>query len=124
MPLGFDAHASQAPHLHGGALHCPSQHLAIDICLRPPCGFALVQARGHRDHTCTTDSRTASSSDLSTSDGSVSSSSTLGPWRSGPNAQIERAASRSQSYFCCAPEANNFREQQRQAACRQGASCA
>lgn len=36
---------------------------------------------------------------LSTSDGRVSSTKMLGPELSGPNAQIERAASKSQSYL-------------------------
>lgn len=36
---------------------------------------------------------------LSTSEGNVSSTRILGPVLSGPNAQIERAASKSQSYF-------------------------
>lgn len=36
---------------------------------------------------------------LSTSDGNVSSTRILGPVVSGPNAQIERAASKSQSYL-------------------------
>mmetsp|Transcript_37638 Transcript_37638/g.117693 ORF Transcript_37638/g.117693 Transcript_37638/m.117693 type:complete len:232 (-) Transcript_37638:1562-2257(-) len=42
---------------------------------------------------------TVLSSDLSTSEASVSSRSTLGPLISGPNAQTLRAARRSQSYF-------------------------
>ena len=36
---------------------------------------------------------------MSTSDGNVSSTKMLGPELSGPNAQIERAASKSQSYL-------------------------
>lgn len=36
---------------------------------------------------------------LSTSDGSVSSTKILGPVVSGPKAQMERAANKSQSYF-------------------------
>lgn len=36
---------------------------------------------------------------LSTSDGRVSSTKIFGPVESGPKAQIERAASKSQSYF-------------------------
>lgn len=38
-------------------------------------------------------------SDLSTSDGRVSSTRILGPVASGPKAQMERAANKSQSYL-------------------------
>ena len=51
------------------------------------------------DITWTTDSRIALSRDLSTSDGSVSSNRIFGPCVSGPNAQMDRAASTSQSYL-------------------------
>lgn len=49
--------------------------------------------------TCIIESFTVPNNDLLTSDGSVSSTRILGPVESGPNAQIERAASRSQSYL-------------------------
>lgn len=49
--------------------------------------------------TWTMESLTELSSVLSTSEGNVSSTRILGPVISGPNAQIERAASKSQSYL-------------------------
>lgn len=54
------------------------------------------------------DSRTVFSSSLSTSDGSVSSSRMFGPFVSGPNAQIERAANRSHSYLVWKKSPNCF----------------
>ena len=63
------------------------------------CDYCLYPSRHPHLNPCTTLSRTVFSSALSTSDGSVSSTSTLAPQSSGPNAHIDRAASRSQSYL-------------------------
>jgi len=48
---------------------------------------------------CTMESLTELRSDLLTSDGRVSSTRILGPVESGPKAQMDRAASKSQSYL-------------------------
>ena len=53
--------------------------------------------KGHHPHTCAR--ITCPMSFLSTSEGKVSSTSTLGPLLSGPNAQMLRAVSKSQSYL-------------------------
>lgn len=59
----------------------------------------------------TIESLTELSNPLSTSEGNVSSTKMFGPVESGPKAQIERAASKSQSYFVWKNSPKRFLEQ-------------